>query len=167
MKKIFLLCLITFLFVSCDRTKKIREINKQTTEEKLKKVKYLEIYASHYDVKKGSNGYIIDATINVANKTNKKIYWFKVLVNIYENGKLTHSIVYTPNYYMEKDGKNYYHVLGPKQNGIFRIYIGDNYNIKNYPTNVTFSIFEVGDSIEIFKKVRANPKKYFIPYTPK
>ena len=158
--------LLVFMLLSCDRTKSFQEVNKKTSENRIKKLSYLEIYDSHYTVKKGTKFYIVDATITVINKSNKNIYWFKVLVNIYENGKITHAIVVTPNYYMEKDGKNYYHYLAPKQTGVFRIHLGETYGIKSYPNSVTFSIFEVGDSVDIIKKVRDNPKKYFIPYRP-
>ena len=60
----------------------------------------------------------------------------------------------------------YYRILLPKQTGIFRIILGEQYNIKSQPNNVNITLFEVGDSIEIFKKIRVNPEKYFIPYTP-
>ena len=170
MRKLLILLMfltITFILYSCNsRHKKFKEVNKKTTETKLEKLKYLKLISSNYEVKKGGKNYIVIATIQVTNVSNKKIYWFKVLVNIFANGKLTHAIVYTPNYYPGKDGKMYYRILFPKQTGIFKIVLGEQYNISEKPNNVIINLYEVGDSIEIFKKIRVNPKKYFIPYTP-
>ena len=169
MKRLFILVIVTFLvfFVSCNtRKEKFQKVNKETIENKQEKLKYLKITNTNYTVKKGKKNYILDATIQVTNVSNKKIYWFKVLVNIYSNGKLTHSIIYTPNYYPAKDGKMYYRILSPRQTGLFRIILGEQYNIKTEPNNVVITLFEVGDNIDIFKKIRVNPKKYFIPYTP-
>ncbi len=161
---VLLICLIPL--VSCDRTKKFQEVNKKTTESRTEKLKYLEIYNTDYQVRKGRHAYIVDATITVVNKSNKKIYWFKVLVNIYCNGRLTHSIIYTPNYYPGKDGKMYYRVLYPNQTGIFRIILGEQYNIRQKPSSIVVRMYEVGDNLDIFKKIRVNPDKYFIPYKP-
>ena len=154
------------LFTACDRTKKFKEVDKKTNKSRTEKLKYLEIYSTDYQVKKGKSNFIVDVTITVTNKSNKKIFWFKVLVNIYSNGQLTHSIIYTPNYYPAKDGKMYYRVLAPKQTGIFTFTLGEQYNIKEKPTNVVVTLYEIGDNLDIFKKIRVNPKKYFIPYTP-
>ena len=163
---IFLYCIILFLYSCNARHKKFKEVNKKTTKTKLEKLKYLKLISSNYEIKKGRKNYIVIATIQVTNVSNKKIYWFKVLVNIFANGKLTHAIVYTPNYYPGKDGKMYYRILFPKQTGIFKIILGEQYNISEKPNNVIVNLYEVGDSIKIFKKIRVNPEKYFIPYTP-
>ena len=158
---------LAFFIFSCDtRTKKFQEVNSKTTEAKQKKLKYLKITNTDYKATRGAKNYILDATITVTNVSDRKIYWFKVLINIFSNGKLTHSIIYTPNYYPGKDGKMYYRVLLPKQTGIFRIILGEQYNIKENPSSVVINLFEVGDNIDIFKKIRVNPEKYFIPYTP-
>ncbi len=156
-----------FLFLSCEtRKERFEKVDKQTIETKQKKLKFLKIVDTNFKVKKGKKNYIVDATIQVTNVSNKKIYWFKVLVNIFSNGKLTHSIIYTPNYYPGKDGKMYYRILLPKQTGVFRIILGEQYNISFEPNNVVITLYEVGDNLDIFKKIRVNPKKYFIPYTP-
>ncbi len=170
-KEVLLIWFIIFfclnLIFSCkSRNERFKEVNKKTIETKAEKLKYLKITNTNYTVKKGHVNYILDATIQVTNVSNKKIYWFKVLVNIFANGRLTHSIIYTPNYYPGKDGKMYYRILEPKQTGIFRILLGEQYNIKEKPNNVVITLFEVGDNLDIFKKIRVNPKKYFIPYTP-
>ena len=169
MRKICILLLSVFLitsFYGC-REKKFREVDKKRTEQREKRIKYINVYNVNYTSSKAGEFYNIFVDFYANNVSNKKIYWFQVLVNIYSGGKLTHSILYTPNYY-EKKGSNvkYYRVLSPGQTGKFKIVLSGSYKIKNPPDLIRLEVFDVGDNIDIFKKIRVNPKRYFIPYSP-
>jgi hypothetical protein len=167
-KEIILLFVFLLLFIVCGcREKKFKEVDKKRTEERTRRIKYINVYNVNYNSVKKGEFYNVIVDFYANNVSEKKVYWFQVLVNIYSKGKLTHSVLYTPNYY-EKKGTNvkYYRILAQGQTGKFRIVLASSYKIKEPPDLVRLEVFDVGDNIDIFKKIRVNPDKYFIPYSP-
>ncbi len=162
--------IISFLLIlnlTACREKKFRDVDKKRTEQREKRIKYINVYNVNYTSRKTGKFYTVFIDLYANNVSKKNIYWFQVLVNIFSKGKLTHSIIYTPNYYVKK-GSNikYYRILSPGQTGKFKIILGSSYKIASSPDLVRVEVFDVGDNIDIFKKIRVNPKKYFIPYSP-
>ncbi len=165
--KFFIFFIILLSFFTCSRKEKFKETNKKRTEVRTERAKYIKIYNVNYTVKKGQKYYWLTVTFYANNSSDKTIYWFKVLVNVFSKGRLTHSIVYTPNYYKGKNTNiKYYHTLAPDQTGQFKIILGSSYKIKEKPDYVKVVTFDAGDNLDIFKNIRVNPDKYFIPYTP-
>ena len=167
LKKFITLFFIFLLLISCSRQGKFEETNKKRTATRTERAKYINIFNVNYTAKKGKKYYYLIITFFANNTTNKTIYWFQVLVNICSQGRLTHSIIETPNYYKGKNTNiKYYHTLAPGQTGQFKIILGESYKIKNSPDYVKIVPFDASDNLKIFKKIRVNPDKYFIPYTP-
>ena len=169
MKKYFLILFSLFFILNLTacREKKFREVDKKRTEQRIERIKYINIYNVNYTSRKTGKFYTVFVELYANNISNKNIYWFQVLVNIFSKGKLTHSIIYTPNYYKKRGSDiKYYRILAPKQSGKFKIILGNSYKIESAPDLVKLEVFDVGDNIDIFKKIRVNPKKYFIPYSP-
>ena len=170
MKRLFLLIFIFLTAITCFsscRGKKFQDVDKKHNEERTSKIGYINIYNVNFNTSQGKKYFIVDINFYANNKSDKTVYWFQVLIDIYSGGKLTHSIIYTPNYYKGKNTDiKYYHTLAPGQTGQFRVILGENYKIKNNPDYVKVNTFAVGDNINIFKKIRVNPDKYFIPYIP-
>ena len=164
---IMILIILCILPATACRQKKFKEVNHKRTAERERRINYVEVYNVDFDSQKIGNGYNLYITFYVKNKSDKKIYWFQVLINIYSKGELTHSIIYTPNYYKRKGSDiSYYRVLSPGQVAKMKIVLGSSYKIIKKPDIVKLIVFDAGDNIDIFKKIRVNPDKYFILYTP-
>ena len=170
MKKIFLLIFIFLTAITCFsscRGKKFQDVDKKHTEKRTSKIGYINIYNVNFNTSQGKKYFIVDINFYANNKSKNTVYWFQVLIDIYSGGKLTHSIIYTANYYKGKNTDiKYYHTLAPGQTGQFRIILGENYKISAIPEYVKVTTFAVSDNLDTFKKTRANPNKYFIPYIP-
>ncbi|GEM_PF-6362581 len=167
MKKItliFLIFILTFFTTSC-RDEKLKNIALQHNQDRAEKSKYLQIYNVTHESFKGKENYILKVNFYVNNSSDKTIYWFQVNLDVFSGGVLTHSIIHTPNYYSRKNSTiKYYHTLAPKQTGHFQITLEENYKILSPPDKINITVYEVGDNIDVFKKIRVNPDKYFTPY---